>query len=86
MESTATLPGASVAHIFGSSGAGSAGAGMGLGGLALGGIGGLILGSLVNGNGGIFGGNRNEGAGPAVALGYGELTEQIGDDINGSTH
>ena len=79
MDSTATLPGASVAHIFGSSSGGAAGAGMGLGGLALGGIGGLILGSIfANGNNGFLG-NRNDGVGPAAALGYGELTEQIGD-------
>lgn len=77
MDSTATLPGASVAHIFGSSSGGGA-AGMGLGGLALGGIGGLVLGSLMGNNNGLFG-NRNNDAGPAVALGYGELVESIGD-------
>ena len=52
---------------------------MGLGGVALGGIGGLVLGSMINGNGGLFGNNRNDGAGGAVALGYGEVMEAIGD-------
>lgn len=83
MDSTAVLPGASVAHVFGNSGNagayGAAGAGMGLGGLALGGIGGLVLGAMMGGNGGLFGSNRNGNGDSAVALGYGELVESIGD-------
>lgn len=54
------------------------GSAMGLGGVALGGIGGLVLGSMINGNGGLFGNNNRNGDG-AVALGYGELMEEIAD-------
>jgi hypothetical protein len=84
MESTATLPGASVAHIFGSSaGSGSAGAGMGLGGLALGGIGGLVLGSMMGGNGGLFGGNNNtNGAeGALLALNGVAAVNDVGKEV-----
>jgi len=60
-------------------GTGTGAAGMGIGGLAVGGIGGLILGSLVNGNGGLFGNNRNSPSTEAVALGALEFMEQSGE-------
>jgi hypothetical protein len=57
-------------------GTSSVGAGMGLGGLAVGGIGGLILGALVNGSGGLFGGNNRGVSAEAVGLGALEFMEQ----------
>ena len=51
------------------------GAGMGIGGLVGGGIVGLILGSMLNGNNGLFG-NRNTPSTEAVALGALEFMEQ----------
>lgn len=55
---------------------------MGLGGLAVGGIGGLILGSLMNGNGGLFGGNRSNGAeGALLALEGVEAVNDVNRDV-----
>ena len=83
MDAVTSTPSAMTHHVIGGSNAGYAGAGvagMGIGGLALGGLGGLILGALMgNNNGGLFGGNRNNDAGPAVALGALEFMEQAGD-------
>lgn len=59
----------------------NAAAGLGVGGLVGGGLLGLMLGSILNGNGnGLFGNNNGNCAnGPAVALGALEFMEQAGD-------
>ncbi len=61
---------------------GTGGSAMGLGGLAVGGIGGLILGSLMSNNGGIFGGNRSNGAeGALLALEGVEAINDVSRDV-----
>jgi hypothetical protein len=83
MDAVTSVPGASVAHVFGSGAGSAAGAGMGLGGLALGGIGGLVLGGLLNQNGGgLFGGNNNSDASTISAtLDAVNAVNQVGRDV-----
>jgi hypothetical protein len=81
-----SVPASGATHTFfpnSGTGTGTAAAGMGAGGLlaggALGGIAGLVLGSMLGNRGGLFGGNNGGNGDGAVALGYGELVEAIGD-------
>lgn len=79
-----SVPASGATHtFFPNSGTGTAAAGMGAGGLlaggALGGIAGLVLGSMLGNRGGLFGGNNGGNGDGAVALGYGEIVEAIGD-------